>query len=46
VPTHKADEYYSYLLRTGVADYRATPGNRSHPVEAGELVVHQNRSIG
>jgi heme-degrading monooxygenase HmoA/catechol 2,3-dioxygenase-like lactoylglutathione lyase family enzyme len=28
VPAHKADEYYSYLLRTGVADYRATPGNR------------------
>jgi heme-degrading monooxygenase HmoA len=27
VPAHKADEHYSYLLRTGVADYRATPGN-------------------
>jgi heme-degrading monooxygenase HmoA len=27
VPTDKADEYYAYLLRTGVADYRATPGN-------------------
>ena len=26
-PTHKADDYYAYLLRTGVADYRATPGN-------------------
>ena len=27
VPTEKADDYYAYLLRTGVADYRATPGN-------------------
>jgi heme-degrading monooxygenase HmoA len=28
VPTSKADAYYGYLLRTGLADYRATPGNR------------------
>jgi catechol 2,3-dioxygenase-like lactoylglutathione lyase family enzyme/heme-degrading monooxygenase HmoA len=28
VPAHKADDYHAYLLRTGVADYRATPGNR------------------
>jgi heme-degrading monooxygenase HmoA len=28
VPTSKADAYYRYLLRTGLADYRATPGNR------------------
>lgn len=27
VPATKADEYYSYLLRTGIPDYRATPGN-------------------
>jgi heme-degrading monooxygenase HmoA len=23
----KADEYYEYLLRTGVPDYKSTPGN-------------------
>jgi heme-degrading monooxygenase HmoA len=28
VPTNKADAYYAYLLRTGLSDYRATPGNR------------------
>jgi heme-degrading monooxygenase HmoA len=28
VPASKADAYYAYLLRTGLADYRATPGNR------------------
>lgn len=28
VPAAKADVYYEYLLRTGIADYRATPGNR------------------
>ena len=28
VPRPKADEYHAYLLRTGVPDYRATPGNR------------------
>jgi heme-degrading monooxygenase HmoA len=28
VPADKADEYYEYLLRTGLADYQATPGNR------------------
>ncbi len=27
VATSKADEYYAYLLRTGLSDYRATPGN-------------------
>jgi heme-degrading monooxygenase HmoA len=28
VPESKADEYYAYLLRTGLADYASTPGNR------------------
>ena len=28
VPAHKADEYYEYLKRTGLSDYRTTPGNR------------------
>jgi heme-degrading monooxygenase HmoA len=28
VPAAKADAYYAYLLRTGLADYAATPGNR------------------
>jgi heme-degrading monooxygenase HmoA len=28
VPAEKADAYYDYLLRTGIPDYRATPGNR------------------
>lgn len=28
VPAAKADAYYEYLLRTGLPDYRATPGNR------------------
>jgi heme-degrading monooxygenase HmoA len=28
VPTGKAEAYYTYLLRTGLADYAATPGNR------------------
>jgi hypothetical protein len=28
VPAAKAEAYYAYLLRTGLADYRATPGNR------------------
>ena len=27
VPAEKADSYYSYLRRTGLADYAATPGN-------------------
>ena len=27
-PATKADEYTGYLERTGVKDYRATPGNR------------------
>jgi heme-degrading monooxygenase HmoA len=27
VPLEKADAYYSYLRRTGLADYAATPGN-------------------
>jgi heme-degrading monooxygenase HmoA len=27
VPLEKADEYYQYLLRTGVPDYKTTPGN-------------------
>jgi heme-degrading monooxygenase HmoA len=28
VPAGKADAYYEYLLATGLADYRKTPGNR------------------
>lgn len=28
VPLAKADSYHNYLLRTGLADYRSTPGNR------------------
>ncbi len=28
VPTSKADEYYRYIERTGISDYRSTPGNR------------------
>jgi hypothetical protein len=28
VPAAKADAYHAYMLRTGIADYRATPGNR------------------
>lgn len=28
VPAAKADAYYAYLLRTGLRDYAATPGNR------------------
>jgi heme-degrading monooxygenase HmoA len=27
VPAVRADEYYKYLLRTGIPDYRHTPGN-------------------
>ena len=28
VPAAKADAYHAYLNRTGLVDYRATPGNR------------------
>jgi len=28
VPTGKADDYFTFLLRTGIAEYCATPGNR------------------
>jgi heme-degrading monooxygenase HmoA len=28
IPAEKADEYLAYLNRTGLPDYRATPGNR------------------
>jgi heme-degrading monooxygenase HmoA len=28
VPTAKANSYYTYLLATGLLDYRTTPGNR------------------
>ena len=28
VPTDRAHAYYAYLLRTGIPDYQATPGNR------------------
>jgi len=27
VPAAKAEAYYAYMLRTGLADYRSTPGN-------------------
>lgn len=33
VPAEKADAYQDYLLRTGLADYRATPGNIAVLVE-------------
>ena len=28
VPAEKADAYHDFLLRIGLADYKATPGNR------------------
>jgi len=28
VPAEKGDEYYAYIERTGLAEYRSTPGNR------------------
>jgi heme-degrading monooxygenase HmoA len=28
VPADRAEDYHQYLLRTGIPDYRATPGNR------------------
>lgn len=28
VPADRSDAYYAYLLRTGLADYASTPGNR------------------
>ena len=28
VPAEKGDAYYAYIERTGLADYRSTPGNR------------------
>jgi heme-degrading monooxygenase HmoA len=33
VPAERADAYHGYLLRTGLADYRATPGNIAVLVE-------------
>lgn len=33
VPATKADAYFEYLNRTGLADYRAIPGNRGVLVE-------------
>jgi hypothetical protein len=27
IPAAKADEYLDYVTKTGIADYRATPGN-------------------
>jgi len=37
-----ADRYYDYLLRTGLSDYRSTPGNRGVQVfrRRDEEVVH------
>ncbi len=42
VPAAKADEYMRYLERTGLPDYRATPGNRGVYVlrRAEEGVAH------
>ena len=28
VPENKSETYYAYLMRTGLADYASTPGNR------------------
>jgi heme-degrading monooxygenase HmoA len=28
VPAAKSDAYYDYLVRTGIRDYRSSPGNR------------------
>ena len=40
VPAGKASEYYEFLMRTGVPDYQATPGNRGvlmqRRIEGGE----------
>ena len=33
VPVARADRYYEYLVRTGLADYRNTPGNLGVLVE-------------
>jgi heme-degrading monooxygenase HmoA len=33
VPAAKAEAYFDYLNRTGLPDYRATPGNRGVLVE-------------
>lgn len=33
VPADKADAYHDHLLRTGVVDYRATPGNLAVLIE-------------
>ncbi len=33
VPAERAAEYYALLLRTGLADYRETPGNRGIVVQ-------------
>ena len=44
VPAAKADAYHGYLLETGVADYRAAPGNRGVYLlrrEEGEVVHFQ-----
>lgn len=42
VPANKSDAYYTYLLRTGVADYQATAGNRGLQVlrRTEEEIVH------
>ncbi len=29
VPAARADDYFEHLSRTGLADYKATPGNRA-----------------
>lgn len=40
VPAERADAYRSYLERTGLADYRATPGNRGVQVLRREADGH------
>jgi heme-degrading monooxygenase HmoA len=39
VPTEKADAYYEYLQRTGLADYASTPGNQ------GVFVLRRNEGV-
>jgi heme-degrading monooxygenase HmoA len=40
VPAARADEYFDYIQRTGIADYKRTPGNRGvyvfRRIEGGE----------
>ena len=44
VPAEKAEVYQSYVVRTGIADLKATPGNRGawvlHRVDGEEAHFH------